>query len=117
MICMHCSQGEVEDVYHWMMRCTAWTEGRTRLMEEVNCMIDVPNLTDEEVAEYIMDRALYQLPIDEAIRRDVEREIRGMIAHSLYVCLTLIIGCMYVLWWCVYSIVYCDSAALDLCWS
>ena len=62
-ICMHCSQGEVEDVYHWMMRCTAWTESRTRLMEEVNCMIDMPNLTDEEVAEFIMDRACtdYQL--------------------------------------------------------
>ena len=32
-------------------------------MEEVNCMIDMPNLTDEEVAEFIMDRACtdYQL--------------------------------------------------------
>ena len=26
-------------------------------MEEVNFMIDVPNLTDEEVADYVMDRA------------------------------------------------------------
>ena len=60
---------------------------------------------------------MYRLPIDEAIRRDVKREIRRMIAQSLYVCLTLIISCMYVLWWCVYSIVFCDSAALDLCWS
>ena len=64
-ICMHCtcSLGEVEDAYHWMMRCTAWAGSRTRLMEEVNCLIDVPNLTDEEVAEYIMDRTCtnYQL--------------------------------------------------------
>ena len=49
---MHCSQGEVEDVYHWMMRCTPRTESRTLPIEEVNCMIDVPNSTDEEVADY-----------------------------------------------------------------
>ena len=50
-ICMYCSLGEVEDVYHWMMRCTAWTESRTLLIEKVNCMIDVPNMTDEEVVD------------------------------------------------------------------
>ena len=56
-ICMLCSLGEGKHVYHWMMRCTAWTESRTLLIEKVNCMIDVPNLTDEKVADYIMDRA------------------------------------------------------------
>ena len=35
-----------------------WTESRTQLIEKVNCMIaDAPNLTDEEVADYVMDRA------------------------------------------------------------
>ena len=42
-----------------------------------------------------------------------------MIVQSLYVCLTLIIGCMYVLYGdvCMALYIYCDSATLDLCWS
>ena len=62
-ICIHCSWGEVKYVNHWMMRCTAWTESRTLQIEKVNCMIDVPNLTDEEVADYIMDRACTDYPL------------------------------------------------------
>ena len=48
-------KSRLEDVYHWMMRCTAWTESRTLLIEKVNCMIDVPNMTDEGMADYAMD--------------------------------------------------------------
>ena len=33
---------------------------------------------------------------------------------SELVCLTLIIGFMCMYLWCVYDIVHCDSAALDL---
>ena len=54
---MHCYLGEVEDVYHWMMRCPDWRENRAQLIGKVNCLIDVPSFTDREVADFIMDRA------------------------------------------------------------
>ena len=56
-MCVHCSLGEVEDVYHWIMRCTAWRESSTQLIGKVNCLIDVYNFTNEEVADFVMDRA------------------------------------------------------------
>ena len=68
-IYMHCSQGEVEHVYHWMMRFTAWTESRTLLIEKVNCMIDVSNFTDVRVADYVMDRACTDCQLMKSIKK------------------------------------------------
>ena len=104
-ICMHCSLGEVEDVYHWMMRCTAWTESRTQLIEEVNCMIDVPNLTDEEVADDVLDRACTTCQLRKSIegmwsKRFEERLFRT--CHSNYRLHVIVV-----------LVCACDSATLD----
>ena len=56
-MCMYCALGEVEDVYHWMMRCPTWRESRAKLIEKVKCLIDVQDHTNEEVTDCMMDRA------------------------------------------------------------
>ena len=68
-MCMHCLLGEVKDVreYHWMMRFTAWSEGKAQLIGKVNCLIDVPNSTDEMVADYITNRVCTNCQLMKAI--------------------------------------------------
>lgn len=60
-------------------------------------MIDVPNMTDnyKEVADCVMDRACTDCQLMKNIGGMWnERFHGGMIVQNLYVCLTLLIGCM-----------------------
>jgi hypothetical protein len=52
-VCVHCLVGEVEDVYQWLMKSPAWSESRAKLIDKVNCLLDVPDPTKEEVADFV----------------------------------------------------------------
>ena len=79
-----------------MMRCPAWRKSRAKLFEKVNCLIDVPDHTSEEVAiaDFIMDRACTDCQLMKII--EVNQMLIGSLSSDFpkLLCLTLI-DCMY----------------------
>ena len=57
-VCRECSSGDIEDVKHWLLQCSAWQTSRLPLMKKMmECYIDFPALNNEAKVAFILTTA------------------------------------------------------------
>ena len=61
--CKECSSGEVEDVYHWILRCPAWDIVRQPLVEEVSLCHGFQGQCLEKQTPFVLSMACTQYSI------------------------------------------------------
>jgi len=53
-ICSHCNLGEIEDEFHFIMKCTLYNDFRQKLLSQINDIFDIDNFNDNEKFNLIM---------------------------------------------------------------
>ena len=57
-VCRECSSGDIEDLNHWLLHCSAWQTSRFPLMKKMmEYCIDFPTLNDEAKVVLILTAA------------------------------------------------------------
>ena len=57
-VCRECSSGDIEDLNHWLLHCSAWQTSRFPLMKKMmEQYIDFPTLNDEAKVALILTAA------------------------------------------------------------
>lgn len=48
-LCIHCNLREIEDEFHFMMKCTFYEDSRAKLLSDISEVFDVTNLSDNDI--------------------------------------------------------------------
>ena len=53
-LCHHCNLNEVEDEFHFIMKCTLYNDSRMKLLSDIGESFDIDNMSDTDIFILIM---------------------------------------------------------------
>jgi hypothetical protein len=74
-VCLACSQGEVEDISHFVLGCPAYSRQRTRLLANLGTIV-TPHLGRAEALRIILGKRIGAPRVEDRIDREVKRFLR-----------------------------------------
>lgn len=74
-ICQHCNQNEVEDEFHFMMKCTLYKDLRESLLCDIGECLDISNMPDIDLFIFLMSVNEYDniLPVINFVKSAFDR--------------------------------------------